>query len=618
MKKYYKKDFRISVLLVTRNLIWSESDEKLAQEKQIIIWKDEDIDAYKTLINQLGYAAKYQIFSILFSRKKASEVGNICVPAMRGGKGKGKYYLFLIHPEDLFKIAYVHRREKSNPEEISRTYQRMVDKHRIEEIGKYIDECGKSFPNNVIIAFKYKPHFELNAKVPETSEISYGLLKFPPFYGNAWIIDGQHRIYGYSKSNHASDHTIPVIAFESLGINEQANLFVDINEKQMAVSKALLWDLYPDIYEESSDEYQQKLRAISLIAKKLNSNKNSIFFDRIQIPSVIINDKSKSNLTLTNLCEGIKENRLIDKSESLLFNQDYQESINKSAEIINTYFGIIYAHLKGDWDNGDSGLVRTNVGMRILFMILKQLLREIYRRGKNNLYKKRDLTEFKQEAQEILNPILFKLKNMESQEKNDIRFGSSKGQILRNTQKLLWRLKEETGFGLELWNNKKSWNPGVPNDEDENHIIKLIDDTEKKLREIIIKRLKERYNNNWFKQALPNTVKDAIARVIDQETKKFPYKRETLNKLTDEEKLKYSLTSNLKEIIINDANWDLFDEEFYKYKNCVEVIFGFFENFRNKYKHPDRALNLEENEKGLGYYGMGWIRKCIGLNPKKV
>ncbi|GAI30498.1 unnamed protein product, partial [marine sediment metagenome] len=222
IKKHYDKSFRISFLLVTRNIIWNETDEKLASEKQIFYWKHDDLEAYRMLVEQLGHAAKYQMYSILFQGRKSPEVRDIQVPAMRGGVGREKYYCFLIRPQELFKIAYVHRREKSNPKEIGSTYQRMINKRRIEKIGEYIDK-GNSFQNNIIIAFKQKPTFEPNPKVKAVSGISYGILKSPPFYGCAWIIDGQHRLYGYSKSKHAATHTLPVVAFESLNVEYQAN-----------------------------------------------------------------------------------------------------------------------------------------------------------------------------------------------------------------------------------------------------------------------------------------------------------------------------------------------------------------------------------------------------------
>jgi len=617
VKGYYNKKFRVSFILVTKNIVWNETDEKLANTKDILFWKNDDLESYRILVEQLGYAAKYQMYGLLFPNRKTSEVGEIEIPAMRGGK-KDKYYLFLIQPEKLFKIAYVHRREKGILKEVGKAYQRMVSKQRIEKIGKFIDD-GNSFPNNIIINFNKKPIFNPNQKIEEVSGISYGTLKFPPYYGCAWIIDGQHRLYGYSKSKHASDpkHALPVVAFESLGVKEQANLFVNINQEQKAVNQNLLWELYPDIYEGSEDEGQQVLRTISLISQKLNSDESSVFFKHIQIPSISTEDKKETNLTLTNICDGIAENKLINKKDNLLFNENYNKTVDFATEVIKAYFEKISCS-SNDWNTGELGLLRTNVGVRILFIVLRQLLIQLQHDGKVNIYKKRDLTEFKNEITNYLTMFIEKLSKLNGQEISDIISGSTRHLVMKNAQKLLWELKEATGFGFELWNNKKAWNPGVPGEETIKNILDLVDDTEVKLRSMIINILKSKYGDGWWRIGIPEGVKSNVDRSMEQEKSKFPWKREQFNSLPDEEKLKFSLTSDLSQIIVNGNNWADFETIFYKYKDCVLVQFSFFENFRNKYKHPERNLQLDEVERGLGYYGMGWIRKCMGLNPKKV
>ena len=59
-----------------------------------------------------------------------------------------------------------------------------------------------------------------------------GILHIPKRYRSAYIIDGQHRLYGYSDSLYAETNTIPVVAFVDLERSEQIKLFMDINENQ--------------------------------------------------------------------------------------------------------------------------------------------------------------------------------------------------------------------------------------------------------------------------------------------------------------------------------------------------------------------------------------------------
>ncbi|MBA7621031.1 hypothetical protein ES703_28388 [subsurface metagenome] len=235
LKKHYKHKLRVSFLLVTKNIIWNPIDEKFAsanRKYRFFAWKEKDLEAYTNLINQQGEDARFQMYSILFRGQRIDELKEIKVPAMRGGKGKKKYYVFVIQPEKLLHgVAYVHRREESNPEEASKAYQRMLKKRRLEVILKYIDEKRGFFPNNIILNFTEKPTFEPFGPKTEFGDIAYGILRFPPYYGSAWIIDGQHRLYGYSKSKKRATDTLPVVAFDGLKIKEQANLFVDINKE---------------------------------------------------------------------------------------------------------------------------------------------------------------------------------------------------------------------------------------------------------------------------------------------------------------------------------------------------------------------------------------------------
>ena len=53
----------------------------------------------------------------------------------------------------------------------------------------------------------------------------------------AYVIDGQHRLYGYSSSTRAATDLIPVVAFVSLSRSAQMRMFMDVNENQQAVPK---------------------------------------------------------------------------------------------------------------------------------------------------------------------------------------------------------------------------------------------------------------------------------------------------------------------------------------------------------------------------------------------
>ena len=79
-----------------------------------------------------------------------------------------------------------------------------------------------------------------------------GKLIIPNAYGIAYIIDGQHRVYGYANSKYVENNTIPVVAFDGLDTIEQLEIFMDINQNQKAVSPSLRLDLEEDLYWEET------------------------------------------------------------------------------------------------------------------------------------------------------------------------------------------------------------------------------------------------------------------------------------------------------------------------------------------------------------------------------
>jgi len=428
IRKHYQQKIRASFLLVTKNITWSSTDEVMACDNRkngFFFWKENEIQAYANLTSQQGVDARFEMYTILFSERKTKELENVEVPAMRGGKGRKKYYVFVIQPEKLLNgVAYVHRREETNPEEASKAYQRMLKKKRLENIHEYVEKGG-FFPNNIILNFTKKPKFEPFGPKADFGDIAYGILKFPPYYGSAWIIDGQHRLYGYKKSKKRKDATLPVLAFEGLDVKDQGNLFVDINKEQKAVSANLLWDLYPDIYYGAKEEKCQRLRATSLIVKQLNSEPDSPLHKHIYIPSVPREPKGVTNLTMASICEGLKENRLINREEQLLYRGNYEGTVDFASKIIEAYFEVIAKSFPKDWEKGNKGLLRTNIGIRIFLVILRQFLRYLKYQGLESVYTKQDLKDFNNKVEEILGRVLVKLKEMLVVERDNIRKQSS-------------------------------------------------------------------------------------------------------------------------------------------------------------------------------------------------
>ena len=95
--------------------------------------------------------------------------------------------------ERIVDTMYVHRRLGDTDEGFAMAYQRLVKPKKVESITKYLTKSGAFFPNSIVVAIEQESFDRIDG--------NYGKLKLPSIYGNMWIIDRQHRLYGSAFSN---------------------------------------------------------------------------------------------------------------------------------------------------------------------------------------------------------------------------------------------------------------------------------------------------------------------------------------------------------------------------------------------------------------------------------
>lgn len=188
----------------------------------------------------------------------------------------------------------------------------MINKGRIKKIGQFI-ENGGFFPTNLLINFSDKCRFDpLSNTGSSEDRLKFGWLYLPRKYKSAWIIDGQHRLYGFSNlSDEHLDHTLFVVAFEKLDHNVEADLFITINHEQKSVPKSLLVTLQADLKVGSSDPREALSALASRLVRTLSHDATSPFFGRFSIPGIPPNDAQ--NLTVPEVVKGLLASTLIGK-----------------------------------------------------------------------------------------------------------------------------------------------------------------------------------------------------------------------------------------------------------------------------------------------------------------
>lgn len=586
-KKSICPEVRATFILALNNINPSSNDRSDAKGFNILIWENEELEYYDRLSSLIGSSTRFQLLASLFGDVPFPEQLDP-VPAISGSMGNRRFYSFCMTPAALLKIAYVHHRFAHRAGE--NAYQRMLDKSKLGKISTFLD-TGRFFPNNVIINFTRKPEFIEHVTI---KNVRFGYLKPASYYASAWIIDGQHRLYGYADHKRKESDLLPVMAFEDMNDEEQGGLFVEINKNQKSVEANLLWDLYSEIYEYSDDPYQQRLRAIANIAKKLNQGRNSPFHGRIYVPSQ--NVKSEEvNITIQTVCTAIRRNRLLAKE--MFFREDFETTENYAAERIAEYFSFISDRLSSDWAKGELGFSRSNNGIATLFIVLRELVR--FAVFTEKIDSKR--SKWREFIEQMLGPAVRYLEQMDDQDRGKLRGrASSEGQRTEIAKGLAARIREVfPSFAPDLQ---------ISAEEEEGHENEeaLVRNTELTLRHFVRDRLSSKYGDSWHREGIPEDVKIVINERKMKEIARYPYRQIEIDQrpavLID-----FTDIVHLGRIVTWDKNRDLFSAIFGNVDETNRRM-DEFQIYRNSVRH---IREVDDVGAKTGRAAIAWIRRCM-------
>lgn len=383
IKKFYGTEFRPKILwfYVTENIIWSDDDIEFAKKQNIKRVTENELPYYTQLTEHLGRAARFQFLAEFLKDQPIPGLEDVKVPATRGRLGGKQFYSFVTTPRNLLKIAFVNHRTLDDPEGHP-TYQRLIQKNRLREIGLFI-KSGGYFPNNLLVNFMKSPRFDILEK-STASDVHRGQLYLPNTYKSAWIIDGQHRLYGYANlDDKYLDDKLVVLAFENLKKEEEADLFVTINHEQKSVPKNLLDDLEGQLKWGSNDPSERVGALAARLSQKLNRDLASPFYNRFIAEG--LKSTPKSCLTIPQIKSAIRRSRIVGYAESkeiyqkgLLCGSTDNATLIRAQKILNSYFSAIQNADLARWDSGREGRICTNEGIQAFVLLLGEIGRFLY------------------------------------------------------------------------------------------------------------------------------------------------------------------------------------------------------------------------------------------------
>ncbi len=502
------RKIKVVFVFATFDYFLSKPDQQRLEEFNIHHIDNESLIYYEELLKHLGSSARFQLEANLFPGIKIPQIDSR-VPAIRGKMGGHVYYAFMIEPSKLLRLGYVLHRSKAN-KKLMPTYQRLIKKTRLVKVRKFI-ENGGFFPNSLLVNIENKrpPKFEeADTQVQDTSS-RVGVLHLPQKFRSVFIIDGQHRLYGYSDTDFSSKDTIPVVAFHNLHRSDQVRLFMEINENQKAVPKNLRHTLNADLQWDSESQVE-RLNALKLqIAQDLGEVMSSPLYDRIIVGE---NTRTQSRtITLDAVKQGLDRGNFFAefsgskiKKEGTFYSPDNDEAYSAVFPFLESMLLNTQIRCEAEWERlpSNGGLLTANVGINSLLRIYSDIVDHFVSKG--------DITPKYQDPEEIadicsayLDPIAHYFSSMTDEQRTEIRKSYGSGgptKYWRILQNVIAKAKPDfkpKGLG-EYWESEsKAFNT---------RSFEMIRDIEEFLKSDFKERLSVHHGPDWFKKGIPQPV----------------------------------------------------------------------------------------------------------------
>lgn len=552
-------------ILFTENLDLSDKDAERMKNIGGLHFDENKLDYYLKMFSQIGLATKFQLLADIFAGTEIPQMDNK-IPAIQGKMGGHTYYSFSIEPQKLLKISYVLHRSKAN-ENMMPTYQRIIKKRRLKDIKEFLDDADNPgyFPNSIIINIdtggKKIKWDNASPQVPNAIS-KIGVLHLPKKYRSAFIIDGQHRLYGYSESRFRENNSIPVVAFVNLKRDEQVNLFMQINENQKAVPKTLRETLRSDLLWTSNDLREQIEALKSRVAITLGERNSAVFNDYMSI------GEDNKVITPTSISTGLKKSNFlgkVDKDKIIelgsFYNGNLDDTLDRLYTFLNDSFKILTTKLSYDFSLGKESFLFVNKGITAIIMLLSDIVDHIESHYSLK-YSKANKEQFMSLVQDCLAPVAEFVTGMDEDLRSRLKAekgASAPSKYWRKFQSAVnERFSDFNPHGLKEYieNEEKALNDTT---------YALIRDIESYMQKDFKVKLVERFTDEWaWKSGVPDKV------AIPAENK-MRQKNKTRSKAEETDEWDNLDLINYREIA--DKNWAYMQENESGKKERVKFMF---------------------------------------------
>jgi DNA sulfur modification protein DndB len=592
--------FRFVVLVGSADRI-SRYGRRRRKPKDVSVWTPKYFEA----VEQLSKTIRRRALPYVLKELGLANLGKlllagrrtVAIPSLRVKPGRGKrnpvLHAFFAPARILLDLGYVARLESSNP----RAYQRLLSKSRVKDIADYIN-AGGGFKNSVVLSLpkraRFKPKWSQAGKRLPLG-IDGGVLTIPYEPASLWIIDGQHRIYGYANARpNRLDSPLPVVGVRVPSALEQGKIFVDINKNQKPVDPNLLWDLYSQLMPDSATGL------VSELVRNLNSQASSPLHEKIYVPGSSNKPRRGYKIYMVNVCDGIVRQGIFQLSIGHKSRTPLEDislgRLQRASKRTYKNFTTLYRALRVLCEDVGQkswwrGFFLSNNGISIVTRLFRELLiygKVRFKRGELIAFLKPSLASYFEQMEGSLDAVL--------------RNTSSEGGRESAAVDILGLLnRQHEDFAREKLREARKVTR-------EDAFYRALGDFEKSMRGIITEQL-EKQTPRWWEERIPQVVRERV--------------EETRTRSNGEgSRLDYLEMSDYMRIISH--NWrDCFSScysPFKRDKNWLNLKLQELTALRNKYFHFRGAPEPSEQDTWHARILVGQILEPFGggrTRPRK-
>ena len=368
-----------AVLFISSEKDFTTEDKEYAKGFKITIWGERELKYYESLVETLRTFAKYEIIhSLGIETKEEKDTHTVLAMKLKQPRAdsKSEIFLFTISPDRLLKTCAVYRRAQGN----SYAYQRMINKKRLPGVGSFLSSADAILPTDIVLylndnvsstdididlsAVKDKSGRSVN--ISNKHAASLVALHIPMSYASMEVIDGQHRLYGFTHTEDATRSTfnLVVVGIAKLPLQKRRDTFIAINDNARRMDPNLVSFLrYSDSTEEEC-QHDSKLMAIKIVAE-LNSR--SPFENKIRLLDI-----GDERITLKGF-SGYDLKGLI--SANGLLRRYHNNTSEEYIRALSMYFGIIKSNFQKQYKDPSQYIIFTNRGIAAFLKLLKSILK---------------------------------------------------------------------------------------------------------------------------------------------------------------------------------------------------------------------------------------------------